>query len=433
MLESTWGLSVSSEQRCVAVSANSHLCTIFDLKPSMEATKALLAEIPEQPRVSLACIPAAPLDLQAGGRFPRRSVLRGHRNNIPCVDFSPCGRLVASVSLDSSVRVWSLDGHQIASFCPTSDWMWGVRWLSPESIMRVSRKDPFFSSHALEEHLQRFCIRYYCVLFGLALHAGFIMSFGPSRSRYDPLWRCTSCHLVNMSCDTTMMKRKRKRKRREKRKEERALKRKAMAKSMWPVFWGTTILRLFSRKWQGVANEVPSDDLVLLCCFECMQTLCGLLSEIRALLGRWVAALTRARSEQQPHVRTERPAQSSQRPLSPPRHEPRPQAPSPLSSVPASSPTSLPWTSCQGNPPCCLSGPGMYSSDESCLRAHWLLCASKADLFLLDGSLRPLTSLRNAVPRPRFASPPLDRLALLEVVPQLSLVCSAGVEGHLCI
>jgi hypothetical protein len=33
----------------------------------------------------------------------------GHTNNIPCVDISPCGNFVCSVSIDQSIRIWCLN------------------------------------------------------------------------------------------------------------------------------------------------------------------------------------------------------------------------------------------------------------------------------------------------------------------------------------
>ena len=41
-------------------------------------------------------------DLQSGGK----STINAHQHNVPCVSFSPCGKFIASTSIDRSVRIW---------------------------------------------------------------------------------------------------------------------------------------------------------------------------------------------------------------------------------------------------------------------------------------------------------------------------------------
>jgi hypothetical protein len=66
--------------------------------------------------------------------------LRGHSSNVPAVEFSPCGRLLASCSIDSSVRLWcTLTGscvQQISTSVrePVAElesrlWLWTVRFI----------------------------------------------------------------------------------------------------------------------------------------------------------------------------------------------------------------------------------------------------------------------------------------------------------------
>lgn len=82
-----------------------------------------------------------------GGAAPRR-VAPGHGNNVPALDASPCGGLVASASIDGTVRVWrAADGAELMSARPfpggadagggvaPESWMWNVRWLPRGSVV----------------------------------------------------------------------------------------------------------------------------------------------------------------------------------------------------------------------------------------------------------------------------------------------------------
>lgn len=46
-------------------------------------------------------------DLQTG----QKSSIDAHGHNVPSVSFSPCGKFIASTSIDKSVKVWELDTH----------------------------------------------------------------------------------------------------------------------------------------------------------------------------------------------------------------------------------------------------------------------------------------------------------------------------------
>lgn len=41
-------------------------------------------------------------DLQSGGK----TTINAHQHNVPCVSFSPCGRFIASTSIDKSLKIW---------------------------------------------------------------------------------------------------------------------------------------------------------------------------------------------------------------------------------------------------------------------------------------------------------------------------------------
>lgn len=58
---------------------------------------------------------------------------KAHGHNVPCVSFSPCGRFIASTSIDRSVKLWerTLEGKwQVMRMgIPDKDWGWAVQWV----------------------------------------------------------------------------------------------------------------------------------------------------------------------------------------------------------------------------------------------------------------------------------------------------------------
>lgn len=76
--------------------------------------------------------------------------IRGHRHNIPCIAFSPCGTFIASVSIDCTVRVWDLleksEEKMILKKKPGSEWGWAVRWVPTNSIKVVHSSDPVWQT-----------------------------------------------------------------------------------------------------------------------------------------------------------------------------------------------------------------------------------------------------------------------------------------------
>lgn len=111
---STWGLALSPTLPYFAVSANSHMISLFSV-------------LGEEAR-------AEPLAL-----------LHVHTHNIPCLDFSACGRWLASASIDESVAVWRMSSPPAGElFCHSSlldglidgaMWCWGVRWLRCDRLL----------------------------------------------------------------------------------------------------------------------------------------------------------------------------------------------------------------------------------------------------------------------------------------------------------
>ena len=58
---------------------------------------------------------------------------RAHNHNIPSVSFSPCGKFIASTSIDRSVKIWEEDGkgswQLMRMGVPDKDWGWAVKWV----------------------------------------------------------------------------------------------------------------------------------------------------------------------------------------------------------------------------------------------------------------------------------------------------------------
>lgn len=70
----TWSVTGSSvNPPRVAVGSNAHKVTVFDLSTG------------------------------------QKTGIDAHGHNVPCVSFSPCGRFIASTSIDKSIKVWEQD------------------------------------------------------------------------------------------------------------------------------------------------------------------------------------------------------------------------------------------------------------------------------------------------------------------------------------
>lgn len=62
--------------------------------------------------------------------------LSGHAHNIPCVDISPCGGYIATISIDKTFRIWNIETQEliIEGDLPYQ-WGWGVKWIRKDSIL----------------------------------------------------------------------------------------------------------------------------------------------------------------------------------------------------------------------------------------------------------------------------------------------------------
>ncbi|KAJ9062674.1 hypothetical protein DSO57_1008131 [Entomophthora muscae] len=104
---STWGIALNGPKRRIAVSANSHFITVYDLL--------------------------------SGSTLH----LKGHRQNIPSVDFSPSGDRLVSCSVDGSIRLWDLaSGACLSQHDVKNGFVWMCSFLSDMRFLRVDGPIP---------------------------------------------------------------------------------------------------------------------------------------------------------------------------------------------------------------------------------------------------------------------------------------------------
>lgn len=66
-------------------------------------------------------------------------VLKGHVHNIPCVDFSPCGRYLVSCSIDGTCRIWNVDSGDIVSdhAIDSLKWNWVSLFIDKNDVKQI--------------------------------------------------------------------------------------------------------------------------------------------------------------------------------------------------------------------------------------------------------------------------------------------------------
>lgn len=120
---STWSLDGSTKNPPrVVVGSNAHKVTVFDLQTCL------------------------------------KSQIDAHQHNVPCVTFSPCGKFIASTSIDKSVKIWAevppefLESSSenamktnseettpkeyflVKVAYPSKDWGWALQWVDKNHI-----------------------------------------------------------------------------------------------------------------------------------------------------------------------------------------------------------------------------------------------------------------------------------------------------------
>lgn len=69
-------------------------------------------------------------EIDTGQRFTLNDA---HVHNVPCVEFSPSGRYIASTSIDSNVTISSREGT-VRRCRPSSEWGWNVKWIKADTV-----------------------------------------------------------------------------------------------------------------------------------------------------------------------------------------------------------------------------------------------------------------------------------------------------------
>ncbi|KAF9143543.1 hypothetical protein BGX30_000159 [Mortierella sp. GBA39] len=129
--ESAWGIAIYTERRLIAISTNAHTVTVFHCGTNSRMSPRHYSSQPTSTPLSATDDPTT-----------SQQILSGHGHNIPCVTFSPCGRFVATASVDRTCRTWRLsDGQQIQQKALGPLWGWGVRFVPKESWMTITRAE----------------------------------------------------------------------------------------------------------------------------------------------------------------------------------------------------------------------------------------------------------------------------------------------------
>ncbi|CAG8552154.1 4932_t:CDS:2, partial [Ambispora leptoticha] len=129
---STWGIAMHGPSRLLAVSANSHVITVYDLRDGLPDSVATTEEDTDK---DINSVPNKnPLLLEP------KICLRGHEHNIPNIAFSPDGKFLVSCSIDNTCNVWNVKtGESLVSKHISLDWGWSTCFVSPSSFKLVSK------------------------------------------------------------------------------------------------------------------------------------------------------------------------------------------------------------------------------------------------------------------------------------------------------
>eukprot|EP01080_Neovahlkampfia_damariscottae_P002642 gene2642-3839_t len=62
-------------------------------------------------------------------------ILKGHSNNVPCVDLSNCGKYLLSTSIDKTIRIWNVkEKKEIVNKKVNHEWGWSCKWIKINTI-----------------------------------------------------------------------------------------------------------------------------------------------------------------------------------------------------------------------------------------------------------------------------------------------------------
>lgn len=115
----------------IAVSTNAHLVDVFRFgidTAKLQSSRTLAPDLSADPSTSTLS--------------ESHQIFRGHLHNIPCVAFSPCGRFLASTSLDGTCRTWNIASGKETQHASFGDlWGWGVSFVDQDAWTTITRKE----------------------------------------------------------------------------------------------------------------------------------------------------------------------------------------------------------------------------------------------------------------------------------------------------
>ncbi|KAJ1943632.1 hypothetical protein GGF37_002558 [Kickxella alabastrina] len=129
---STWGCSIHSATNTVATSSNAHVIDVYRL--NVGGARGDMANDNSENHQLLA----------------EGFQLEGHTKNVPHIAFSAGGKYIASASIDSTIRVWSLRSRQLAFAFRYSQWCWAVRFVYPFYFMPAALAGELHDSRSAE-------------------------------------------------------------------------------------------------------------------------------------------------------------------------------------------------------------------------------------------------------------------------------------------
>ncbi|KAJ1980718.1 hypothetical protein H4R34_002358 [Dimargaris verticillata] len=136
---STWGVDIHTERRLLAVSNNDHNILVAELPTTKD--HGLPSELPSR-------LPGEQMRLiRPDNCYVDAKRCCGHTHNVPYVTFSPCGRYLASGSIDEECRIWDVaTGNTVRKTKIQGRWGWSVQFVDPFYFKTVPDIGPFMRS-----------------------------------------------------------------------------------------------------------------------------------------------------------------------------------------------------------------------------------------------------------------------------------------------
>ncbi|KAJ1969986.1 hypothetical protein IWQ62_000263 [Dispira parvispora] len=167
--ESTWGLDIHPGSALLGVSANNHRISMFDLTPLVQLEKLpFVAPDRNNDSPGYSSNQTSTSEPNSWCRSlvkPFSSVrtwcLDGHQNNVPNIAFSPCGRYLASCSIDRTCILWQVStGKILQRRRIINQWGWSVKFLTPFFFKSITEQELLaLPDLAQAEHTRRHITR----------------------------------------------------------------------------------------------------------------------------------------------------------------------------------------------------------------------------------------------------------------------------------